>query len=424
MKNIVVFAVSLFACTLTVAQDLVIKNARIIDGTGQVIEQGSVVVGDGKIVSVSEGDGSGGGEQIDAGGMTLMPGFIDAHRHIMEGDPESWMKDQASARMQEYLDAGFTTVLSAGDSVPHIVELRRQLDEGEIDGPRLIVSGIVPMAQGGAFPRGTDPARLAVTGLLPQPAEAPEGVPAEQIRAMVQGHAEAGVDAIKTIFMGMPGGIEEQALTVIVDEAEKQGIMSITHAVTVADMDAAVRAGTHVLVHTPTFGQVGEESARLAADSGIPMMSTLGVFVPTFAEDNSLVRTRSGDDDVPRFRDLEPFPEGGVGILAGGVGPVNARLLWDAGVVIGYGTDTRFLPADSLKHELKALALFFPRTDIVTIMTRNAAASVLRSDEIGTLEPGKMADMVILDGDPLTDIEDLLNVSVVIKGGEVVVDKR
>jgi imidazolonepropionase-like amidohydrolase len=187
-------------------------------------------------------------------------------------------------------------------------------------------------------------------------------------------------------------------------------------------MVAAVKAGTHVLVHTPTFGLVDEESARLAADSGIPMISTLGVFVPTFAEDNALVRARTGDDNVARFRDLDPFPAGG--LLAGGMGAINARLLWDAGVNIGYGTDTRFLPADSLTHELKTLQLMFSRQDIITMMTRNAASSVLLGDEIGTLEPGKRADIVILAGDPLADINDVLNVRVVIKAGEIVVDNR
>jgi imidazolonepropionase-like amidohydrolase len=356
--------------------------------------------------------------------MTVMPGFIDAHRHIIMGDPGSWMEAQATDRMQEYLDAGFTTVLSAGDSVEHIVRLRGMLEEGEIAGPRLIVSGFIPLSQAPGFPQGADPARLAVTGKLPTPEGTPEAIPDEQIRGMVRGHAEAGVDAIKAVIIASPDGPEEHALSVAADEAEKLGLISITHAVSVADMVAAVNAGTHVLVHTPTFGQVDEAAIRLTADSGIPMTSTLGVFVPTFAEDNALVRGRSGDDNVPRFRDLDPFPEGGVGLLAGGVGPVNARLLWDAGVHIGYGTDTRFLPADSLTHELKALQLMFSRQDIITMMTRNAAASVVRSDEIGTLEPGKLADIVVLDGDPLTDLDDLLNISIVIKGGEIVVDNR
>ncbi len=103
---------------------------------------------------------------------------------------------------------------------------------------------------------------------------------------------------------------------------------------------------------------------------------------------------------------------------------MNARLLWDTGVTYGFGTDTRFLPRDSLAHELRPLQLVFSAKDIVTMLTRNAAAFLEMEDEIGTLEPGKLADITILDGDPLVDIADLLNVEVVIQGGRIVVDNR
>ena len=128
-----------------------------------------------------------------------------------------------------------------------------------------------------------------------------------------------------------------------------------------------------------------------------------------------------GAQDQPLFRDNEPFPWNT--LSSGGQGPVNARLLWEAGIVYGYGTDTRYLPRDSLAVELRPLALMFSPRDIVQILTRNAARAVLR-DDIGTLQPGKLADVVILDGDPLETVTDLLEVVTVIKGGEIVVDKR
>ena len=96
------------------AQDLIVSNARIVDGKGGVIERGSVVVQDGKIVSVSSGAPArvSGAQTLDAQGRTLMPGFIDAHRHIAQGDPAEAGK-RAAPQMQEFLDAGFTTVLCA-----------------------------------------------------------------------------------------------------------------------------------------------------------------------------------------------------------------------------------------------------------------------------------------------------------------------
>ena len=414
----------LLVCGQAWGQNLAIANARIIDGNGGVIDSGTIVVQDGRIASVStEPADSDGVQVIDAGGLTVMPGFIDAHRHVINGDPDQWLDEQAVPRMREFLEAGFTTVLSAGDDLDAILELRRRLEEGEIGGPRLIAAGRAPLAQStGGFAPGVDPARIDISRPPHRPTEPAPGIPHEQTRARVQQLADAGVDAIKTVIIVTPDGPEQETLSVIADEAERLGIPSITHAVTVVDTVAAVEAGTHVLVHTPHIGQLDEETAQMIADSGIPMMSTLGIFVPTFAADNAIIRDRTGMDNVPRFRDLDPFPMDT--ISSAGQGPVNARMLWDAGIVYGFGTDTRFLPRDSLFHELRPLHLVFSAEDIVTIMSRNAAIAIGRLDELGTVEAGKLADLVILDGDPLDNPYDLFNVSMVIRGGEIVVDNR
>jgi imidazolonepropionase-like amidohydrolase len=396
------------------AGGLVITNARILDGTGNVIESGTVVVRDGKIVSVGSGTSDASGALvIDAKGQTVMPGFVDAHRHVMDGDGAQWLNEQATSRMQEYLDAGFTTVLSAGDSEDGILELRKRLAEGQISGPRLIAAARAPLARaaagGGGRGRG-DPARTDSSRGPTRPATALP-IPAEETRARIQEIAKRGFDAVKTVIIVTPGGPEKQTLSLVVEEAKKAGIPVITHAVTVQDTLAAVEAGTTVLVHTPHIGQLTQEQAKAIAASGIPMMSTLGVFVPFFDDNNK-----------PIFRDALPYPW--ETLSSAGQGPVNARLLWEAGTTYGYGTDTRFLPRDTLAHELKSLHLVFSPRDIIPILTRNAAITAGRGAELGTLEPGKLADIVILDGDPLVDLFDLLNVRVVVKGGTVVVDKR
>jgi imidazolonepropionase-like amidohydrolase len=401
------------------AQDLVITNARIIDGNGGVIERGTLMISGGRIASVSESPA--GEDALDAGGMTVMPGFIDAHRHIMDGDPDRWLRQEARERMREFLDAGFTTVLSAGDPLEQILELRRRLEEGDIEGPRLIAAGRVPLARGNSGrPEGVDPARSDASR-APRTTAA-EAIPEADTRRAVQALAEAGVDASKNVITVTPGGPEQKTLSLVVDEARKHGIPVITHAVTVEDTVAAVEAGVSVLVHTPHIGQLSDEQATMIASAGIPMMSTLGVFVPAFAEENARIRERSGHDNEPRFRDLDPYPMSH--LPSAGQGPVNARMLWDAGIVYGYGTDTRFLPKDSLAQELRPLRLMFSAADIVTLMTRNAAATVGLAGEIGTLEPGKIADVVLIAGNPLEDIHDVLNVAVVIKGGRIVVDRR
>jgi imidazolonepropionase-like amidohydrolase len=392
---------------------LVITNARIIDGTGRTLESGTLVARDGRIVSVAAGTGDtpAGALVVDAGGRTLLPGFIDAHRHIIQGDPAAWLDTQAEARMREFLESGFTTVLSAGDAQEQILELRRRTAAGELTGPRIIAAGRAPLAAGGGGPGGVDPARTDVSRPPLRPTTAATAVPDEQTRARVQQIADAGFDAVKTVIITTPDGPETRTLALIADEAERLGLRSITHAVTVVDTLAAVEAGTHVLVHTPHIGMLTQEEAQRIAASGIPMMSTLGIFVPFFDDDNR-----------PIFRDAEPFPWDT--ISSAGQGPVNARLLWEAGVVYGFGTDTRYHPLQTLKQELKSLFLVFSEADILRIMTRNTAVTIGMEEELGTLEAGKIADLVLVDGDPREDIFDLLDVALVVKEGAVVVDKR
>jgi imidazolonepropionase-like amidohydrolase len=399
--------------TPTPVAGLVIANARIIDGAGTTIESGSVVVRDGRIVSVEAGAANvADALVIDASGRTVMPGFIDAHRHIIQGDAETWLDERAAQSMREFLEAGFTTVLSAGDNEAAILELRRRTAAGEIVGPRIIAAGRAPLsAAPGGGGGGVDPARTDVSRPPLRPTEAAPAVPPEQSRARVQQIADAGFDAVKSVIITTPNGPETDTLRLIAAESERLGLRSITHAVTVIDTLAAVAAGTHYLVHTPHIGMLTQEEAQRIAGSGIPMVSTLGIFVPFYDENNQ-----------PIFRDALPFPWDT--ISSAGQGPVNARLLWEAGVVYGFGTDTRYQPRETLKHEIKTLFLVFSEQDILRIMTRNSAAAIDRADELGTLEPGKIADLVLLDGNPEQDIFDLLEVDLVIKEGAVVLDAR
>ena len=400
-----------------VAQNLVITNARILDGTGRVIEGGAVVVRDGRIASVSATTPAASGVRtIDAGGKTVMPGFIDAHRHLVRGDPAQWLEQRAPQQLQEFLDAGFTTVLSAIDP-PQILEARKRVQQGQLKGPRLFAGTFIPLAGfvpsgGGGRPRGdparTDPAR----GPLPsQPAPA---IPRDVTIKAVEAAAQAGFDYLKCVINITQNGPELDTLKLIVAEGKKRGVPTIVHAVGIRDTLAAVEAMPAVLVHTPHIGNLGNDPAALKkiVDARIPMTSTLSVFVPHFAPDGTAL-----------FRDAQPY--GWHTLSSAGEGAVNARLLWEAGLVsFGFGTDTQWPPKETLADELRALELVFSPQDIVLIITRNAANSTLHSAEIGTLEPGKLADMVIIDGDPLRSANDLLKVVTTIKGGEVVFEAR
>jgi imidazolonepropionase-like amidohydrolase len=411
------------------AQDLVITNARIIDGNGGVIPDGSVVVADGRIVSVSAGAAAGpdGSLLVEAQGRTLMPGFIDAHRHIINGPENQWLEEQAADRMREFLEAGFTALQSAGGNPAGQVELQRRINEAEIDGPRIVVATFlqlnVPAGGRGGGGRGGDPARTDTARPGFRPTETANAIPEDQVRAAVQAAAAAGVEAMKAVMIVTPGGPEEATLAILADESERLGLRSVTHTTSVQDTVAAVRAGTHVLMHTPHTDLLDLETARMIADSGIPMVSTLGVFTPTFAEDNQAIRAATGFDNEPRFRDLLPYPETAEPWYSAGQGAINARLFWDAGGIYAFGTDTTYLPEDTLKQEMAALNAFFSRQDIVQMLTKNAAAAIGRSEDLGTLEAGKLADMVLVDGNPLAELDALLDVVLVIRDGRIVLDK-
>jgi len=392
------------------SEGLVISNARVLDGTGGVLEGATLVVRDGRIQSIGPAAADAPGAlQLDATGLTVMPGLIDGHRHIISGDADAWLENEAPDRMREFLETGFTTVLSAIDDEDGILELRRRVAEGELTGPRIVAAAIAPVsrpAPGGGARGGGDPARGDQRAPRRGGALA---IPPEETRARIQQIADRGFDAVKVVLAVTPDGPEQETLALLVEEADRLGLMTITHAVSVEDTLAAVAAGTTMLVHTPHVGQLTLEQAATVGGSGIPMTSTLGVFVPFF-----------NDDNEPIFRDAQPYPWNN--LLSAGQGPVNARLLWEAGTVYGFGTDTTFHPRETLAHELTSLHVTFSPRDLVSILTRNTAAAIGRSEDLGVLEAGRIADVLVVEGDPASDIYDVLDVALVIKDGQIVVD--
>jgi imidazolonepropionase-like amidohydrolase len=104
--------------------------------------------------------------------------------------------------------------------------------------------------------------------------------------------------------------------------------------------------------------------------------------------------------------------------------PVNARTVWDAGAILGYCTDTNYDPTAGLAHELRTLSLTFSTRDLIKMMGPNTASYIQMGDQLGTLEPGKLADIILIDGDPLEGYWNWVKTKVVVKGGRMVVDKR
>jgi imidazolonepropionase-like amidohydrolase len=374
------------------AQDLTITNARIIVANGTVIDRGSIVVRAGKIVSAGAGaplvPSVTTGRTIDAKGMTAMPGLIDAHKHINTGPDEK-------AQMQALLEAGYTTILSGGGPADGNLTLKDHIDKGAINGPRIIPS-----------------ARIALSNNTPEMARA-------QIRAMAAMGIRFTGEILLTPVPG-PTAQEVEVLRAIVDEGKKTGVNIQVHAVSSPAMMAAIDAGVRLLVHLPNKDWVSREDAKKLAASGARILTTSGFGAPVFGV--------FADDNKPRFRDGKPWPEGIIdGVRLGeeaGYMLVNARTVWDQGAILGYCTDTTYDPKAGLDHELKGLNVMFSMQDLVKLMGPNTASYIEMSDQLGTLEPGKLADIILLDGNPLEGYWNWLKTKVVVKGGVIVVDKR
>ncbi|HMA11014.1 MAG TPA: amidohydrolase family protein [Steroidobacteraceae bacterium] len=372
------------------AQELTITNARIIVGNGDVIGNGSIVVRGGRIDSVSAGKPARtAGRVIDARGGSLMPGFIDAHRHIT-------LRPDAKTEMQKLLEAGFTTILSGGGAPEPLIAVRDQIDRGEINGPRIIPSGNVVF--------------LA--------SQSPDAARAD-IRKLAQLGVKYTGEMLLTPVPGPTAG-DMAALTAALDEAAKSGIKVQVHAVSTSAMMAAIDAKVPLLVHLPNKDWITREQAAKLASSPTRILSAVGTWAPVFGV--------FANDNKPRARDGKPWPDaitdGVGGGKEAGVAMVNARTVYDAGAIIGVGIDTTYDPQAGLATELRAMSGVLSPQDIIRIIGPNSAAYLDMSNEIGTLEAGKQADIVLLAGNPLEGYWNWLKPSMVVKGGKVVVEAK
>lgn len=386
--------------------DLVITHARLIDGTGAVIEDASILISGDRIQSVVQGNVEiKGVREIDATGKTVLPGLIDVHVHLLFAPSE--INDRTLAdhvakladKFALFLAHGVTTIKSTADPVDAIVEVRERIKRGELLGPRLLVTGPALTAPGG-HPAGTlwrdDPWGRAHNAI--------ELETEESARAAVRELARKGVDAIKFVLQGPSTRGAEQVtlpklspeiMEAIVASSHRHGLRVTAHTAYEEDAMAAARAGVDGLEHGVTRGRLTDDRLSVfLRDRGVSYVPTLRVY------------------DGVRQRPVTAS---------------NLKKLSENGVRIVLGSDTFhpvFMPPGwSTIDEAEWMARAGLTPDqIIQAGTRNAAEHLGMLDQLGTVEPGKFADLIIVNGDPLEDIAALHDLDVVIKGGKVVVE--
>ena len=317
------------------AQNVAITNVKIIVGSGQIIDNGTIIVRDGKIESVTAGAAATTGLQvIDGKGMSAMPGFIDGHKHVNTGPDEK-------AQMQSLLEAGYTTILSAGGPGDGTLALKQHIDSGMINGPRVIASERVNL-------RSTpDEARAAIRAM------AAKGI---------KHTGEIGITPEPA-----PPQAEIEVLKAIVDEAAKVGVQVNVHSVSTPATIAAVEAGVRRLVHLPNKDFTGYDDAAKIAASGAIVAGMLGFGAPIIdRESPAPAPVQFPRDNTPRFRDGKNWPDAIVGAnrdpkgralgTEGAYVIINARRIWDADpnhLTMSYSTDQNYADLVVLEHELK-----------------------------------------------------------------------
>ena len=394
--------------------DLLITRARVIDGTGAVHEGATLAITGGRIASIHPGPTQlRAALTIDAKGKTVLPGLINAHVHLRppgvvnEQTLTDYLAHGLTADLEDYLSHGVTTIKSAGDPAALLIQTRNRLEQGEIQGPRLFLTG-PPLTGVDRHPAATlfkDNPWLRTRHVIELTSE-------QEARNAVGQLAALDVDAIKLVYQGSndeaepymfrPGvplpKMSRLVMHAVIDESHRHQLLVTAHTNDLGDALAALEAGCDGLEH-------GVSRSRLRGmELGPQLRQRQASYVPTL----SLYAQRR--------------PE----VLETAMG--NLKRLADQGVRIVVGTDGIPSAGASGPDTLRELELMVEAgmdpDQVIQAATRSAAHHLGKLEELGTVEVGKVADLIIVDGDPLADIAQLHAIEVVITGGKIVVDNR
>jgi imidazolonepropionase-like amidohydrolase len=421
------------------AETIVLKNFTLIDGVSAAPRAGAaMIVTDGRITWTGPAanlKAPAGAQMVDLGGRYVMPGIINLHCHLgntvdLAQDPKNFTRANVDAQLAQYARYGVTTVLTMGSEQPLIVDMRAEQRRSGRPGVARIYSAVRGFTGMGGYP-------TTVPGM--------KGVPYEvgsvaEVEKDVAELASAKADVVKIWVddhLGKERKIPFELSKAIIDNARKHKMKVSAHIFYLDDAKALVDAGLYGLAHSVRDKPVDDalitlmkkrgawlQAATLTREASTFVFANPGAMLedPLFASAVSPTALRTLKDPAFQKR-VSAEPDAGHGPEWLEMAKKNLKRMVDAGVKAGFGTDSgppRRIPGyfEQLEMEMMADAGLTPR-QILTMATKNAA-EFLGATDLGTLQKGKWADLVVLRSNPLENIKNARTIdSVWIAGNRV-----
>lgn len=396
----------------------VVHAGKMLDvKTGNTLSDPAIVIEDGKVVSVGPMSAlklTGGETRVELGSATVLPGLIDAHTHLTYNPqfgydslaisiPREALIGARNARVT--LEAGFTTVRNVGADGYADVALRDAINAGDVPGPRMLVSGPPLSITGGHCDNDLLPYEYHSTA---------DGVAdgVEQVQHKVREVIKYGADLIKVCATGgvLSKGDDPNASQYTLEEMK--AIVADAHRL--GRKVAAHAHGAQGVIWASEAGVDSVEHGHLMNDEAIATLKKNGTYLVPTLYLIDWQREHAAQADLPDF--VKAKME-----MVSKVAKQNIQKAMQAGVKIALGTDAAVYPHGLNAHELAVyVGLGMTPLQAIQSATINDADLLGWSDKVGAIEPGKWADIIAVDGDPLRDVTTLQHVKFVMKGGEVV----